>query len=429
MGTNRKRKDSDRNRAPGWRVLVAPALVVLAGVGLLGYLAVSRDSLATRADAAADQWQRTYWNKPIPPQGPAPAGYLEYAQPIGPADCGVCHAVQYRDWQGSLHARAMGPGVAGQFPTMGFAETTSCLECHAPLAEQWAQIPAPGGVLAPNPAYQPALRDKGLTCAACHLRGHQRHGPPLRPGREPVSQAVHGEAVRTPFFEASEFCKGCHQHGPDKVRPGGKPVENTYQEWLESPYAARGVTCQECHMPDRAHRWRGIHDAEMTRSGVTIRAEVTPEPVRAGAGVRAELTLTNTGTGHAFPTYTTPAVFLRAAFLDASGQVLPGDNFAETIIQRRLDMTVSPWGEEFDTRVLPGRSAGLTFARRVPPGARTLYLWVWVEPDHFYTGFYAARLQNGADFPGADRLRQAWEQSLENRYLLFSRRIPVAPAP
>ncbi|MBI3994208.1 MAG: hypothetical protein HY342_13120 [Candidatus Lambdaproteobacteria bacterium] len=408
---------------------MAPALVAVAGVGLLIYMAVSRDAVANLVNTAADTWQRAYWSKPIPPQGPAPEHYLAQARQIGPQDCGICHAQQFLDWSGSLHARAMGPGVAGQFPTMTAADNGSCMECHAPLSEQWEQLPGPAGTWTPNAAYLPALRDKGVTCAACHLRRHVRNGPPLRPERAAVSQAVHGEANRTSFFEASEFCKGCHQHAPDTMRPGGKLVENTYQEWLESPYAARGVTCQGCHMPDRRHRWRGIHDAETTRGGVTIDTRVTPESPRIGDRVRAELTLTNSGTGHAFPTYTTPAVFLRAAFLDASGQVLPGDYFAETLIQRRLDMTRSPWGEEFDTRVLPGKSAQVSFDRRAPPGAHTLYLWVWVEPDHFYTGFFEDSLRNGGDAPGSAQLRQAWEQSLRNRYLLFSRRIAVAAAP
>src|SRR5256885_10479357 len=32
--------------------------------------------------------------------------------------------------------------------------------------------------LAANPAFDPALHREGLPCAGCHVRGHQRFGPP-----------------------------------------------------------------------------------------------------------------------------------------------------------------------------------------------------------------------------------------------------------
>jgi hypothetical protein len=116
---------------------------------------------------------------------------------------------------------------------------------------------------------------------------------------------------------------------------------------------------------------------------------------------------------------------LKAAFLDQAGEILPGGNYEEKILQRRLDMSSSPWGEKFDTRVLPGEEAKLVFSRRVPKGAASLYLWVWVEPDHFYTGFYRAYLKRGPKFPGSEQLSQALKNSLDSHYVLFSRTIPV----
>ena len=88
-------------------------------------------------------------------------------------------------------------------------------------------------------------------------------------------------------------------------------------------------------------------------------------------------------------------------------------------------MSASPWGEEFDTRVLPGATASLEFSKQVPKGADSLYLWVWVEPDNFYTGFYRSYLKRGTDFPGAKKLSRALKDSLNSPYLLFSRTIPV----
>jgi len=410
-----------------WRLLLMPALVLIGGLVLLVVLALRQDARSARINTAADAWALAYWRTPIPPQGAPPPEILAPARGIAPEDCGQCHQPQYEAWRASLHSEAMGPGVVGQFHGMGFGEQAQCLDCHAPLSEQWARRPAAGGTWVDNPAFAPALTGQGITCAACHLRGHVRHGPPLREGRPSVSQAVHGAPVRTPHFQASEFCKGCHQHPSASLQLNGKTIENTYNEWLASPAAAQGITCQGCHMPDRQHHWRGIHDKAMTLQGVTISASVEPAAPALGGPVEARLTIANTGTGHAFPTYTTPAVFLRAAFLDGAGQVLPGGYFAEKIIQRRLNMAVSPWQETFDTRLLPGDATTLRFARQVPAEAVALYLWIWVEPDHFYTDFFQSRLRADPAGPGAAQYRASMERTLARRYLLFGRTVPLAP--
>lgn len=396
-------------------------------MGVLVYLAFSVDASNKKVDRGAEQWAVAYWRRPIPPQGAAPATYLEPARGILPENCAACHPDQYRDWRESWHANAMGPGVVGQFANTRFGFEASCLECHAPLSEQWRKVRDQGGGYRDNPAFMPELKNRGIVCAACHLRKHRRHGPPLAEGKTPISQAIHGEPERTPHFEASEFCKGCHQHPTTTLHINGKTVENTYREWLDSPYPERGITCQKCHMPGRRHLWKGIHDRKMTLSGITITTRLAPEKPRVGDSVTASLTLRNSGTGHAFPTYTTPAVFLKAAFLDDQGKVVPGGHYEEKILQRRLDMSTRPWGEQFDTRILPGQEARLVFERRVPPGAKSLYLWVWVEPDQFYTGFFRQRLAGGSEFAGAKLLDSALKASLVSQYSLFSRTIPIGP--
>ena len=422
------RKKKQLRNPPPWRLLLALFAIAAGAVGFLVYIAASVDSVQSLANREADRWSIAYWKKPIPLQGPAPEGILEPARGIQPENCGVCHAVQYADWSRSFHGKAMGPGVTGQFHTMGFSDEATCLECHAPLSEQWKKVRNAQGKWVANPDFDGGLKGKGLVCGACHLRKHKRHGPPLAEGKSSVSHLVHGQPLRTPFFRASEFCKGCHQHPTTSLIINGKTVENTYQEWLQSPYAEQGVVCQDCHMPGKRHLWKGIHDREMTRSGVTITTALSsPTPVP-GEKIDAVLKLKNTGTGHAFPTYTTPAVFLRAAFLDAEGGILPGGYYEEKILQRRLDMSASPWGEKFDTRVLPGESAELKFSRRVPQGAHALYLWVWVEPDHFYTGFYRSYLRGGRKFKGAQQLAAALKNSLDSPYLLFSRTVAVQAA-
>ena len=61
------------------------------------------------------------------------------------------------------------------------ASASGCYACHAPLAEQRPFIRAGAG-FEKNPDYDPTLADKGVPCAACHVRGHERFGPPRRDG-------------------------------------------------------------------------------------------------------------------------------------------------------------------------------------------------------------------------------------------------------
>ncbi len=209
----------------------------------------------------------SHWRLPIPPPGDPPPRFSAIERSLRPESCGACHPVQWNDWKTSLHARTMGPGVAGQLVEMRVndpATAALCLTCHAPLAEQQPD----------DPAFDPALQRQGLVCAACHVRRHERFGPPRRDGsvdeRADRTTLPHGGVTRVRAFLRSEFCSPCHQFGPEGLALNGKPLENTYEEWKASPAARQGLQCQDCHMPDRRHLWRGIHDPDMVRSGVDI---------------------------------------------------------------------------------------------------------------------------------------------------------------
>ena len=74
--------------------------------------------------------------------------------------------------------------VAGQLVEMfetAPGDALGCLTCHAPLAEQRPLVREPGGHVT-NPAFDPALQSRGLVCAGCHVRAHERFGPPRRDG-------------------------------------------------------------------------------------------------------------------------------------------------------------------------------------------------------------------------------------------------------
>src|SRR6185295_15077195 len=188
-------------RRPGWgpggsgRVACYPRLVsriwrclALAGLGLAlvpGGRAALGDGMGPRPiSPAEEQFLERHWRMPIAPQGPAPASFAPLERSLAPQDCGACHPVQYEDWRSSIHARSMGPGVAGQLVEMTRrdpAGVRTCLVCHAPVAEQSPLTRTTAGLEA-NAAFDPALQRYGVVCASCHVREHQRFGPPPRPG-------------------------------------------------------------------------------------------------------------------------------------------------------------------------------------------------------------------------------------------------------
>jgi len=411
-----------------WITIGLGSLIVLGGAIVLLRTGVTIDRVGGHVNDSADRWQHAFWRRPIPLQGPVPAGYLAQAAGLRVENCALCHPVQAADWRQSLHGAAMGPGVAGQLPGMTAEDRGTCLECHAPLGEQWAELPDAAAWKA-NAAFDGKLMHEGVVCAACHVRAHVRNGPPLVEGKASISQIFHGQPVRTDYFEASEFCKACHQHEAGFQAPNGKPVENTYREWADSPAAKEGKSCQSCHMPGRRHLWKGIHDPEMTRSGVTVETSFQPKLPRQGRTVEARLSIKNTGVGHAFPTYTTPAVYLRAAFLDGAGKNLSTKPAAETVLQRRLDMSTDPWGEASDSRLLPGESATLEIRQAVPAGARSLRLWIAVEPDQFYAQFFEERLAESPAPDVARRYRSALAKTHSTPYVLFETAIPLEAGP
>ena len=257
----------------------------------------------------------------------------------------------------AVHAKSMGPGISGQLAEMIKSEPAgarSCFTCHAPLAEQ-APLIRGGEGLVPNPDLDTHLQSQGVVCASCHVRGHQRFGPPRRDGtvasRAPRESLPHNGLTRTTAFLRSEFCASCHQFAPNGLALNGKLLENTFEEWRASPAARRGRQCQDCHMPDRRHLWRGIHDPEMVKSGVQIKLVTGRARYRPGEKLTARLTITSTGVGHDFPTYVTPRVLVRAQLLDAAGEPVPG-SLEERAIGREVPLDLSR--EIADTRIPAG---------------------------------------------------------------------------
>lgn len=180
-------------------------------------------------------------------------------------------------------------------------------------------------------------------------------------------------------------------------------------------------------MPDRAHRWRGIHDRDMVRSGVS--AELAPVGAGLGAGpgqpLEAALVVRNTGVGHAFPSYVTPRVFVAAWQVDAAGREIPGTR-EEATIARIIDFGSSPWREVADTRLLPGRALTLEYLRPRAEGAAALVGRVRVDPDHHYRGVFDSLRQRYSDPEAVRLMEEAHRRTLESSYALYEERLELA---
>lgn len=381
---------------------------------------------------------KVYWQRPISLQGDPPSSFTTQESSLSPESCGSCHSWQYADWRESLHSKAMGPGPWGQIVDLtenSPAEAVLCMTCHAPLSEQLPRLAkasdGAGQEFVKNDQYNRQLQLQGITCAACHVRQYWRFGPPEdKTGAEtkyPPGMPNHGGVERTPYFERAEFCKDCHQFDPENtLLVNGKPLQDTYREWKSSQWGALGVSCQGCHMPERRHLWRGIHDREWVSKGVQVDTRVIEQRSGPGSKLAVEVDVVNGGVGHKFPTYLTPKIFVRAALLDEKNKLLAGTE-QEGIIGWDARFEEGEWKEHFDTRIGPGEKYQKSFEWPRSANAKKVRVWVEVHPDYFYhVHFYPAYLQsNSLSQEGRKLIEEALQESGRTSYILFEKLISV----
>lgn len=425
-------------------VAVLSVLLVLVAVGLWFFVprAIHTSSVPIKPHPDdiqdAEIFFRDYWRRPIPLQGTPPVSFSEREASLGPEACGSCHEKQHADWKESLHSKAMGPGPWGQIIDLARNSPEDgilCMTCHAPLSEQMAVVAkaSTGGeqTYVENPSFDSRLQLQGITCAACHVRQHQRFGPPKAEGPAATSYPPglpnHGGVRRTLNFEKAEFCKGCHQFDPENtVLVNGKPLQDTYREWKNSIWGQGGAACQDCHMPGRRHLWKGIHDAEWVRGGVRVEAHMQRPDSKHDDALALEIEVVNAAVGHKFPTYITPKIFVRAALLDRAGKVLSGTE-QEKIIGWDARFEGGQWKESFDTRISPGEKFQHSFRWTTNRRAIKAKAWVEVQPDHFYhVHFYPAYLKGDDLSPeGRKLIKKALEESGRSSYVLFEKSFSV----
>ena len=279
--------------------------------------------------------------------------------------CGNCHPLILPQWETNAHGQAVsnlrffslyngtdisgtgqiGPGYLNDFPgTAG-----NCANCHAPGS-------AVDGYLTTD---MNAIRDivtAGIHCDYCHKVGGVYLDPangtvhPNAPGvsSQKVLRPPAGDNIffgpyddipdpdtYLPLITQSQFCAPCHQFSF-----WGTPIYESYNEWLASPYAAEGVTCQDCHMPPTGDSFFALpevgglpHPPESIPSHQQLGAASTPllqdtvsmtvSTQQMGGQVHVRVEITNTGAGHHVPTdHPGRHLILTVQPLDDQGQPL-----------------------------------------------------------------------------------------------------------
>jgi hypothetical protein len=172
--------------------------------------------------------------------------------------CQECHPTYYNEWRGSMHAYAfVDPintiGMKNTQIAVGTEELGQfCIECHSPIGSLTGETPT--GFNKEN--VDKKVRE-GINCDVCHLMESPsetafdnpvyhydvKSGTQYGSIMAPAENSFHASEGRQ-FYSQSKACLPCH----DLINKTGLPVEITFTEWLESPFAAMGVECQDCHM-------------------------------------------------------------------------------------------------------------------------------------------------------------------------------------
>lgn len=296
-----------------------------------------------------------------PPARTAPAAFMS-TDFTEPAICGGCHNELYGQWQGSMHNNSFTDPFYQAVHRQASADTGGsidafCTMCHTPIGTLSGEVP---------PLEGPQISDisqKGVQCDFCHtvtgttgLGNLMAQFAPSNVKRGPFTDAVSPfhESAYSELHTTSAFCGMCHNvnHPENNL-----PLEATYTEWKNGPYAAEGIQCQDCHMtpgpgvtapnpgkdalggPDRPHIYTHIfvggnatglaspehqklaRDQLQAAASIAISAAPAAPP---GNVLNLQVIVTNKGAGHYIPTGLTEVreMWLEVAVTDANGNTV-----------------------------------------------------------------------------------------------------------
>ncbi len=293
-----------------------------------------------------------------PMSAPVPWGLAS----VKAEECGRCHDAIYREWSRSMHAQAWTePYFQVDYRYDGTQQI--CLNCHTPLVNQQPDLVLGfkdrdkfKPLLKPNPAFDPALRNEGVTCAVCHVREGTIVGPFT------TDRAPHAVTVDPEMGSGIKSCERCHVVSGKRwdtfydVPPCGTVVEIERRE--QKP------DCPGCHMPRVSrpvvqdglkrtggrHWFRGGHDRETVKKALTVTYG------RQANGY--QVILTNRGAAHYLPTGTPDRhLTLELRLVDARGKVLQDKTYTMKRYILWRPFIVDLW----DTRLPHGKPRSFDF--------------------------------------------------------------------
>ena len=245
------------------------------------------------------------------------------------SDCKQCHQQIHDQWMTSTHSQAYRDPIYQAFLRRVDEQrqgklTPFCVSCHAPLATVTRSVPEK--LFDGQP--KPALLEEGVSCEFCHtISGSEVELRKLslgaflfpRAGQTNVLYGRHLDAKTnahptepSKFLLSSELCGTCHRFGHPA---SGMSIQDTYDEWKRSPYAAEGKRCQDCHMPAysgktaadgkerpelHAHVFMGGH-TEMIRKAAFVQVQSNWKGGRKET-LEVVVSVSNIGAGHLIPT-------------------------------------------------------------------------------------------------------------------------------
>jgi len=245
------------------------------------------------------------------------------------SECGECHGEIYREWSGSMHAKAWtDPYFQVDFVFDGSQQI--CLNCHIPLQNQQENLVTGfrdrerfDPILVKNPDYDPELQQEGVTCAVCHVRDGVITGP------DGNTHAPHPTRYDPTMTDGIGVCRKCHVVSGKRWDTFFRlPPCGTVSE-IRQGHQSKAIDCVGCHMPQtvrpsgeggenrsvRRHLWRGGHHRETVRQALQVVLAIHPRENDRNA---ATLTLTNIGADHFLPTGT-PDRHLSVTFMLRDG--------------------------------------------------------------------------------------------------------------
>jgi len=165
-----------------------------------------------------------------------------------------------------------------------------------------------------------------------YSRYHHEFGLMKQGSLKNVKSPVH-ETRFNPLYKKSGICAGCHEF----ESPSGMKIIETFSEWQKSPYPAKGVHCQNCHM--RKVTGKPVAEEIMKTAG----KEISSHDISAGHALslrkkslalniidvsinRQKVVVTveikNQGSGHKIPTgLPTKKIILQVAIKSGNGEV------------------------------------------------------------------------------------------------------------